>query len=330
MKRRGLLIGIAGAAAAWPLGVRAQTNKTRRIGVVMGALLSDDKAAQNELKGFRKGLAEHGWTEGNNIELILRWSGGDIDLVNKHAQEIVALQPDVLIARSTPITAALKAQTQRIPIVFVQVSEPISSGFVKSLARPDGNITGFTNFESSIGSKWLELLRDISPQTKRVMIIFNPTTAPYHQLFISSAEAAGRDLGIEVGAAPVLNDADIKTTFEKSGATPGGGIVQLADSFLLQRYELLVALAAAHRVPVIYSYRQVPANGGLIAYAVDTPDLFFRAAAYVDRLLKGARPEDLPVQQPTKFELIINLKTAKELGLSIPQNLMVRADEVIE
>ena len=243
---------------------------------------------------------------------------------------MVGLKPDVLLARSTPITATLKGETGSIPIVFVGVAEPLESGFVQNLARPGGNITGFTNFEGSIGGKWLQLLKEVDPRIARVAVIYNPQTAPYAGLFMRSVGSAAPTLAVEAVDLPVKSEADIETELARFARQPGAGLVAIPDSFTGEHRALIIALAARHRLPALYSTLSFTPGGGLMAYAVDTRDLMQRAATYVDRILNGAKPADLPVQHPAKFELSINLKTAKALGLALPDMLIARADEVIE
>jgi putative tryptophan/tyrosine transport system substrate-binding protein len=330
MKRREFISLLGAAAAAWPLAVRAQpTGGMRKIGVLM-ALADGDPGGQAEVDALRQGLREHGWIEGRNVHVDYRWPGGDIERARAFAKEVVGFKPDVLMARSTPATLALKAETGTIPIVFVSVAEPTSSGLVVSLARPGGNITGFTNFEASIGGKLLELLQEVSPSLKRAAFIYNPNTAPYAQSYLRSAEAAATVLGVESVPSPVQNDADIETVLTTLARAPGGGLVGIPDTFLQQRRELIIALVDRYRLPAIYATRVWAPSGGLMAYAVDTLDLIRRAAGYIDRILKGAHPGELPVQQPNKYELVINLKTAKAQGLQASDKLLALADEVIE
>jgi putative ABC transport system substrate-binding protein len=323
-------IAALGAAATWPLAARAQQpERTRRIGVLMG-LLEGDPGGQAEVDALQQGLRDHGWVEGHNIHIDYRWPGGDIERARVFAKEMVALKPDVLVTRSTPATLALKAETSTIPIVFVSISEPSTSGLVESLGSPSGNITGFTNFEASVGGKLMELLKEVSPRLKRASFLYNPATAPYAQSYLGSAQAAAASLAVEPVASPVQNDADIEAAITALAREPGGGLIGIPDTFIQQRRDLIIALVGRYRLPAVYANRVWTPSGGLVSYAVDTLDLLRRAAAYVDRILKGADPADLPVQQPSKYELIINLKTAKALGLSVPTALLYRADEVIE
>jgi ABC-type uncharacterized transport system substrate-binding protein len=328
MRRRDFLVAALGAAA-WPLALRAQQGEMRRVGVLM-SFLHDDPAGIKDVAAFRQGLVDFGWVEGRNIHIELRWAGGDVERAQVLAKELVGLKPDVLLARSTPTTDALKSETSVIPIVFVNVAEPIESGFVQTLARSGGHITGFTNFEASIGGKWLQLLKEADPRIVRIAIIYNPKTAPFAPLFLRSVQSAALTLAVQIVDMPVQGDADIETAVAMFTREPGGGLIAIPDSFTAGRRDVIIALAARHRLPALYSTPSFTPSGGLMAYAVDSRDTMQRAAGYVDRILKGAKPADLPVQAPAKFELSINLKTAKTLGLDLGPTLLARADEVIE
>jgi putative ABC transport system substrate-binding protein len=327
------LIMLLGGAAAWPLAARAQSSTMRRLGVLM-PFGENDPYSATELGELRAGLAELGWVEDRNIHIDVRSPGGNLEQIQSTAMELVALKPDVLLARSTPTTTALKREAGATPIVFVGVAEPVEQGFVQNLARPGGNLTGFTNFESMIGGKWLQLLKEVDPRTTRVAVIYNPETAPFAGLFLRSVEEAAPNLDVEVIAMPVGSDADIETAMTAFAARPGGGVVAIPDSFTGEHRNQLVTQAERNRLPVIYGgggFGLVSTlGGGLFSYAVDPRDLMHRAASYVDRILKGDKPSDLPVQQPTKFRLIINLQAAKAIGLKIPESFLLRADEVIE
>jgi putative ABC transport system substrate-binding protein len=328
--RRRQFITLFGSAAAWPLAARAQqSGRMRRVGVLMN-VVENDPGGVAEMADLRQGLAELGWVADRNINIEFRWPGGDLERAQALAKELVDLKPEVLLARSTPTTAALKRESDSIPIVFVNVTEPVEQGFVQSLAQPGGNITGFTNFESMIGGKWLQLLKEVDPRIARVAIIFNPQTAPFAGLFLRSVEAAAPGLAVEVAAMPVQSDTDIETAMTAFARRPAGGLVAIPDSFTGQHRDLIIAVAARNRLPALYANLVSTPSGGLMAYAVDTRDLMHRAAGYVDRILKGDKPSELPVQQPAKFELSINLKTARALGLTVPQSLLTVADEVIE
>jgi putative ABC transport system substrate-binding protein len=330
MRRREFITLLGGGAAAWPLVARAQQpSGVRRIGVLLGYDETDPEVP-SRVKVLREGLAALGWVEGRNIHLDFRWAATDSDLMQRRAQELVASQPDVLLARTTPVALALKRETQTIPIVCVQVAEPIASGLVSSMARPGGNVTGFTNFEASMGGKWLELLKEFAPDVVRVAFMFNPRTAPYADGFVRSAEAAATAHHVELLPSPVQDDAEIAGVLAALAGRPGGGIVGMSDSFIVVHREAILESAARHRLPAIYANSLFVPGGGLMAYAVDVIDIFRRSTSYIDRILKGTRAGDLPVQQPTKFELVLNLKTAKTLGLTIPPNLLATADEVVE
>jgi putative tryptophan/tyrosine transport system substrate-binding protein len=330
MQRREFITLLGGAAAAWPLAARAQQGgPMRRVSVLMN-LPDGDPGARAEIDALTSGLRELGWVEGRNIQIEYHWPAGDVERARAYAKEVVALKPDVLIARSTPAALALKAETATIPIVFVSLAEPTASGVVENLARPGGNATGSTNFEASIGGKLLGLLRDVSPDLKRVAIIYNPETAPYAQSYLRSAEAGAATLAVELRSSPIQSETEIEPVLSAVARDPGGGLVVIPDIFLLQRRDMIVPLVHHHRLPAIYANPAWTRSGGLMAYAADPVDLMRRAAGYVDRILKGASPGELPVQQPSKYEFSINLKTAKALGLDISTNLVALADEVIE
>jgi putative ABC transport system substrate-binding protein len=327
MKRREFITVLGGAAVAWPLTVRAQQpSRMRRLGVLMG-LPESDPVGQAEVTALLRSLRDLGWRDGDNLRIDYRWPGADSERAQILAKEIIALSPDVIIARSTPATAALKAETRTIPIVFVQVAEPIASGLVESLSRPGGNITGFTNYEASMGGKWLQLLKEIAPEVVHVTIMYNPDTAPYARSFLEPAETAAATLGLDVNTALVQSEAEIESAIATLAARKGGGLVLIPDTFTNAHRELVVALTMRYRIPAISSNS---GGGILIVYTVDSLDVLRRAAAYVDRILRGTKPGDLPVQLPTKFEFVINLKTAKTLGLIVPPTLLATADEVIE
>jgi putative ABC transport system substrate-binding protein len=316
-------------AAAWPLAARAQqSNRLRVVGVLL-AMAPDDPEAQLRIKAFEAGLRELGWTEGRNLRLEYRWAGGDAALLRKQATELVGLAPDLILATSTPVLAALR-QEKTLPIVFVQVTDPIGGGFVPNLARPGGSLTGFTSFEFTIGSKWLEALKHVAPAVTRVALIFNPDTAPFAHLFWQPVEAAAPSFDIEPMQAPVRDVGEIERTIAAFARNANGGLMVLPDVSTTNHRDLIIALAARHRLPAVYPYRYFATSGGLMSYGTDLADVYRRAASYVDRILKGAVPGDLPVQAPAKFEFVINLKTAKALGLDVPPTLLALADEVIE
>jgi putative tryptophan/tyrosine transport system substrate-binding protein len=331
VRRREFITLLGGAAAAWPLATRAQqTGAVRRIAVLMGYDESDpDGNAQ--LARFTKGLPELGWIDGRNLRMDVRWTAGNVDRARAFAEELVDLHPDVILAHTTPATAALQRATRTIPIVFVTVSDPVGSGFVAGLPRPTGNITGFVNLEPAMGGKWLELLTEIAPGLNRAAAIFNPDTAPYFgSYYLPAFNAAGRSFNVTPITAPVHNDAEIEAVIASLGLAPRGGLFVPPDSFTFVHRAQIILLASRNSVPAVFAVRGFAKDGGLLSYGADEGDLFRRAGAYVDRILKGEKPGELPVQVPTKFELVINLKTAKALGLDVPLSLQQFADEVIE
>ena len=328
MRRREFMTVLGGAAIGWPLAARAQGERMRRIGVLMG-IAESDPARQSFVTAFTEALEELGWSSGRNIRIEYRWGAGDAERIRNFARELVEMQLDLIVGHTTPVVAALKAQTRTIPIVFTQVSDPVGSGFIDGFAKPGGNITGFTNLESSMSSKLVELLKEVAPTITRVAVMFNPDTAPDRgTYFLRPVEAAAPSLHVEVIPAPVHNDAEIESAI--TTLVPGTGLIVMPDIFILAHREQILALADRHRLPAAYAYRLFAASGGLLSYGTDLADLFRRAARYVDRILTGTKPAELPVQQPTKFELVINLKTAKTLGLNVPLSLQAGADEVIE
>jgi putative ABC transport system substrate-binding protein len=329
MKRR-KFITLLGGAAAWPLAARAQQAGIRRIGVLMG-WAENDPEAKSDLAAFVQGLEQLGWAGGRNLRIDYRWAGGNADLMRTFAKELVELQPDVILANTTPVTAALQRETHTIPIVFVIVSDPVGAGFLASLPRPGGNITGFINIESSLGGKWLELLIEIAPRVKRAAIMFNPDTAPAGgSYFLAPFEAAARSFAAEPITAPVRSDAEIERVITQLGREQGSGLVLMTDGFIFVHRKSIISLAARNNVPAIYAESVSAKDGGLLSLGANYLDVFRRAAPYIDRILRGEKPADLPVQVPTRFELVINLKTAKALGLTVPPSLLARADEVIE
>ena len=322
-------VAAASAAVFSPPARAQQTDRMRRIGVLIG-LPASDAVGQTEITAFRQALQKLGWSAGRNIEIEYRWAGTDADRVQALAKELLALRPDVLLARGTPALSALKRETSTVPIVFTVVTEPIVSGLITSLARPGGNMTGFSNVEPSIAGKWLDLLKQIAPSVTRVGILFNPITAPYAEPFLRSAEAAAVSLAMESVAMPVRSEAEIEAVVATLAREPASGLVGMADTFINERRKTIIELADRYRLPAIYSFRLYAVDGGLMSYGADIDDMFQRAAAYVDRILRGEKPGDLPVQQPSKFELVVNLKAAKALGLTVPLMLLGSADEVIE
>jgi putative ABC transport system substrate-binding protein len=330
MRRREFIAGL-GSVAAGPLAARAQQGeRVRRIGVMM-ALDENDSEAKIQLSGFTQELAELGWTDGRNVRMDVRWTAGNIDRMQMFAKEVVGLKPDVILANSTPTTAALQRETRTIPIVFAGVGDPVASGFVVGLPRPGGNITGFITQEASLAGKWLELLTEIAPIVKRVAMIFNPDTASGGgSYYLQSFEAAARSLKVTPIAAPVHSDAEIESVITSLGREPGGGLVVVPDIFAFAHRAPIILLAAQNTVPAVYYASHFARDGGLLFYGTDRVDIFRRSASYVDRILRGEKPADLPVQTPTKFQLVINMKTAKALGFTIPERLLATADEVIQ
>jgi putative ABC transport system substrate-binding protein len=330
MKRRAFITLLGGAATLWPIAASAQQpGKVGRIGALMGIAESDPEARPRAM-AFEHGLQELGWTAARNVRIDYRWAGDDPERMRAHATELVALAPDVILATSTPVMTVLHSATRTIPIVFVQVIDPVARGLVANLTRPGGNITGFVSFEFSMGGKWLETLKQIAPRVNRVAMIFNPGTAPFGESFVRVVEAAAPTFGVQPVAVPVRDPAELDRVIAAFAAKPNGGMIILPDVSNASHRDTIVALAARHRLPAVYPYRYFAVSGGLISDGVDTTDLFRRSASYIDRILKGAKPGELPVQAPTKFELVINLNTAKALGLDVPPGLSARADEVIE
>jgi putative tryptophan/tyrosine transport system substrate-binding protein len=330
MRRREFIAGL-GSAVALPLASHAQQPaRMRRIGVLM-PYDENDPGAKAELSAFTERLAELGWTEGHNLQMDIRWAAADMDRMRMSAKELVDLQPDAILADTTPTTAALQRETRTIPIVFVIVSDPVGAGFVASLARPGGNITGFINAEAAMGGKWLELLTEIAPGLKRVAMIFNPDTAPGGgSYFLASFEAAARSVKVEPIAARVHSDAEIETAITSLGGDPRGGLIVMPDAFTFARRAQIIGLVARNNVTAVFWSRNFARDGGLLTYGADPLDLIRRAAPYVDRILRGAMPADLPVQLPVKFVMAVNVKTAQALGLTIPETFLLPADEVIE
>jgi len=332
MRRREFIALMGGAAAAWPVTARAQQpQRTRRIGVLL-SLAESDPEGKAQFSGFMQGLAELGWIDGRNLRTEVRWGRGDVDRIRTFAKELVALQPDVIVAHGTPVTAALYRETRTIPIVFVTVSDPVGDGFVAGLPHPGGNITGFLTSESAITAKMFELLTEIAPGLKRVAMLFNPDTAPGGGAYYFPDFAAGaRSANVEPIAARTHSDAEIEAVVTSLGAEPGSGLVIMPDYFMLNHIGQIILLAARKSIPAIYPWRSVVTDdGGLISYGPDLRDVVRHGAPYVDRILRGEKPADMPVQVPVKFEMAVNAKTAKVLGLTVPPSILLRADEVIE
>jgi len=330
MRRREFITLIGGSAATWPLVARAQQGgRMRRIGVLM-AFPENDPQGAARVAAFQESLRKLGWAQGRNIQLDTRWAGADTETIKQFAKELIALRPDLILSNSTPTTKALLQQTHTIPIVFAVVTDPIGSGFVKSFARPGGNVTGLTNIEPTMGGKWVELLKQVAPRITRVAMIFNPKTATYAEFFLKPFRSAAANLGVEPIVAPVRDKSELEPVFAAQARAANSGLAVMTDSFTSVHRAEIVSLAAHYRLPAIYPFRFFVKLGGLLSYGNDLIDNFRRAAAYADSILKGSKPSELPIQAPVKFELAINLKTARALGLSVPPNLLPRADEVIE
>ena len=330
MKRREFITLVGGAAATWPLVTRAQqTAQIRRIGVLIG-FAESDPAVQSWLAVFRGALAKLGWKEGSNLRIELRWGGDDPDRIKTFAKELVDLRPDAILSVTTNVTGVLVRETQTIPIVFLNVADPIASGFVTSLARPGGNVTGFALYEPAMAGKWLELLKQIAPGVIQVALLFNPTTTVPIKFYMASIQAAASSFAIQASTAPVHSKDEIEGVIAAQASNPGAGLIVMPDIFNTINRDLIIAMAARYRVPAIYFFRAFADSGGLITYGGDFAEQYHQAAGYIDRILKGEKPADLPIQMPTQVALVINLKTAKALDLEVPLQLQQRADEVIE
>lgn len=330
--RRRKFLGLVGAAATtWPLVASAQQPaRVRRIGVLI-PLAESDSEAQTVVTAFREGLQQLGWVDDHNARIDIRWAAGDVGRIQAYAKELVALQPDVILARATPAAAALQRETRTIPIVFVGVSDPVGSGFAASMARPGGNATGFTNVEASVGGKWVEVLKEINPHIARIAVMFDPKTSPGGgSYYLRLVQDAARSIAVETITTPVHDAAEIERTIEAFARVPNGGMLIQPDVTIHNNRALIIALAARYRIPAIYTFPFYVTEGGLASYGVDVVDLHRRAAVYVDRILRGEKPGQLAVQAPVKYELAINLKTAKALDLVLPPMLLGRADRVLE
>jgi putative ABC transport system substrate-binding protein len=325
------LFGATAAATALPRPDAAQKKRERilLIGAIVGGAGERDPQASPWSSALQRGLQDLGWVEGRNLRLEVRWSAGDLARVQTAAKELVALKPDVLFAGNTPSVKALLGETRTIPIVFANLSDPVGSGLVASLARPGGNATGFAAFEPSLGGKWLEVLKELAPDTKRAMLLFNLDTAPYAPLYVNALEAAAPSFGVRLIAAPVRTVDDITQAMTAESQQPGGSVIVLPDSYTNANRAPIIALAARLRLPAVYALRVQAIDGGLVSYGPETSDMYRRAASYIDQILRGHKPAEMPVQHPAKYELVVNLKTAKELGIDVP-SLVQRADEVIE
>ena len=331
MRRREFITFLSGAAATWPIAARAQQPERMRCIVVMMGLGETNREGRQEAAALRQGLQDLGWTDGRNIRIDFHWDVGEPGRAQIIAKDVVAVRPDLIVTHASPATAAVFQLTKSIPLVFVSVVDPIGLSLLSSFARPGGNVTGFTNFEASMGGKWVEVLKDLDPRIRQVAVLFNPETAPAGgKFYLPSLKLAANALGVELTEAPVHDAAGIGRAIDVLGREPNGGLVAMADIFIASNRELVIQWAANNRLPLIAAFRFFADEGGLISYGTSVVDLFRRAATYVDRILRGAKPADLPVQAPTKFEMVINLKTAKALGLTISRDFLLRADEVIE
>jgi putative ABC transport system substrate-binding protein len=329
MIRRRDFITLLGGAAAWPLAAGAQQgDRVRRISVLMGGDENDPRA-KTIVSAFTQALAGFGWTDGRNVRMDLRWGGGDLNRLPALARELVGLQPDIILTGGTPATVAVQRETRTIPIVFANAADPVVSGLVARLDRPSGNVTGFTNDEASLGGKWLELLSEIAPGLKRATFMFDPDGAGL-SIFGPSLETAARSLKVAPITAPVHSDGEIETAIIALGREPGGGLVVIPGVFIAAPRAPIISATARNNVPAVYNVSDFVRDGGLLSYGPDRVDTFRRAASYVDRILRGEKPGDLPVQFPTKFEMVVNRKTATALGLAIPPSILLRADEVID
>jgi putative tryptophan/tyrosine transport system substrate-binding protein len=328
MRRRDFIRLAGGAAAFWPLQAGAQ-QPMRKLGVLM-IVAEDDPDSKLRIAAFQQGLQEFGWQDGRNIHVDYRWAGGRPELIRRYAEELVALAPDVILANGTPVVAALKPLTRTIPIVGVLVVDPVGLGFITSLSHPGGNITGFSFIDSELIGKWTSLIKDAAPGVSRAMLLYNPRITPFYADFLREIAAAPQSVAIQVGSATVDTADDIQTRIEELARIPGTGLVIGPDAANIVNIRKIAQLATANRLPSISVYRQFVVEGGLMAYGPDTADIFRRSAEYVDRILKGANPAELPVQQPTKFEFVVNQKAASALGLALSPTLLSLADEVIE
>ena len=330
MIRRSFITLLGGATAAWPLAVRGQqADRMQRIGVLSG-LAENDPEGHARVAAFREGLQKIGWAEGRTVHIDIRWGTPEAEAMQRLAKELVALQPDLIVTQNTPGTAAMLQQTRAIPIIFVNVVDPVGSGFVANFPRPGGNVTGFISLEPTIAGKWLELLKEIEPHIAKVAFLFNPATASYAEYYLTPFKAAAPSFAVEAISAPVRDTSELESVVAAFAGGPNGGLIVMPDSFMDARRVEITSLAARYRLPTAYFFRAFAVLGGLLSYGNDLTDNYRRAATYADRILKGAKPSELPVQGPVKFELVINLKTAKALGLTVPDKLLALADEVIE
>jgi putative ABC transport system substrate-binding protein len=331
MRRRDFIKVIAGSAAVRPLAGHAQQGeRVRRVGILMG-YAQNDPEGQARLAALLEALKALGWENGRNLQIELRWGSADVAQISQLAKELAALKPDLIVSNTTPVTAAVHRETTDIPIVFIIVSDPVGEGFVASLSHPGRNMTGFINVEDTIGGKWLELLKEVAPATTHAAMMFNPDTAPGGgSYFLTAFEAAGRALGIKAAAAPVHSESEIENAIGSLARERNGGLVVMTDSYMTVHRRKIILMAERERLPAVYPTSISPRDGGLISYAPDYYDVFRRGAGYVDKVLRGASASELPVQVPTKFELVVNLKAAKAIGIEVPAQVIARADEVIE
>jgi len=330
MRRRAFITLVGGAAATWPLAARAQrTDRMRTVSMLLG-LAEKDPEAINRVKAFRLGMRDLGWIEGRNVQIDYRFTAANPESIDKNVAEVVRLAPDVIVVNSSAVMVALRPATSTIPIVFAVVSDPVSQGFISNLAHPGGNITGFSFIESDMVGKWVNLLGDVKPNLSRVALMFNPDSVPYFDVYLRSFKALPQQISVDVEAVHVRSVADVELAVTKLGREPGSGLIAGADAFILAVRGAILKAADQHRVTVISPYRQFVVEGSLMSYGPDAADIFRRSASYVDRVLKGEPPGNLPAQSPVKFELVVNLKTAKALGLSLRESFLQLADEVIE
>jgi putative ABC transport system substrate-binding protein len=328
--RRREFITLLGGAAAWPLAARAQQGERQRRVAFLHPYAENDPEVRARVVAFRQGLEALGWTENRNIRIEHLYSGGDLDKIQAYAKELVRAAPDVIAGSGTPITAALKQATDTIPIVFNVVNDPVGQGFVATMSHPGGNLTGFTFIDFPLIGKWLQMLKEIAPNVRRITLMFNPDTAPFYPVFLREFGAAPTSLAVELSASAVHNEAEIEAAILALAREPGAGLIAAPDAFINTRRHLIMALVDRHRLPAIYGFRQFVTEGALLSYGPDTSDIVRRSASYIDRILKGEKVAVLPVQAPSKYDLVINLKTAKALGIDVPPTLLARADEVIE
>jgi putative tryptophan/tyrosine transport system substrate-binding protein len=328
VRRRDFIRIIAGSAVGWPLAAQAQLDRIRRVGVLIG-IPENDPETKSRIRAFRLGMRDAGWIEGRNIEIEYRYAT-DRDVIKKHVAELIRLAPDVILANSTPVMAALRPATNTIPIVFVVVNNPVGQGFISNLTNPGGNVTGFSFIEPEIVGKWINLLSDVKPGLSQVALMFNPDTAGYYDAYLRSFKVLPQQSKVEVYAAHVRSEAELERAVAGVAREQRAGLIVAADPYIVGMRAVILNLAEQHRVPLICPYRQFILGGGLMSYGPDTIDIFRRSSSYVDRILKGERAGNLPVQSPDKFELVVNLKTAKGLGLSVRESFLLLADDVIE